>query len=77
MGSEVEEKRRMSDVFPEQKQYQYDGEYRDNLGDDTHVPDAVGLYDRPERDGLSPTIVAVVAIVVLVVLAAVAMLLLI
>lgn len=66
----------MSDVVPEQKRYQYDDEYGDALDDDAHIPDAVGVYERPERAGVPPTMAAVAAIVVLVLLAAIVMLLL-
>lgn len=62
----------MSGDFASRK---YDVEPQTPVGDDKNIPEAVGVYERSEGDGLSLTLVAVIAVILLVVVAAILLLL--
>lgn len=63
----------MTERYPKQK---HDVDARYGSLDDRQIPEAVGVYERPDEDGPSPALVVVITLMVLVVAAAVLMLLL-
>ncbi|HSM59018.1 MAG TPA: hypothetical protein VK879_22875 [Candidatus Sulfomarinibacteraceae bacterium] len=62
----------MTDLYSEEKR---DTNTQDGRLEDSQLPDAVGVYDRPEESGLPSALVAVIGLMLLVVAAAIFILL--
>lgn len=62
----------MTDLYPKEE---YEVDANNSRADGGHIPEAVGVYDRPEESQVPPALIAVIALLLLVVAAGVVMLL--